>query len=113
MRIKRPVRLNEERGAAAIEFGRFYSEYQVLQGAAREGARMAAVRASSDEVSGRVYDAADPYQPTSAPSQSVECSEDTIGDPVTVSWTQHFDIQIPFMPAISKDLQIKGVFRCE
>jgi Flp pilus assembly protein TadG len=123
-------RLRHERGAAAvefaiissalfmlvfgiIEFGQAYSQYEVFQGAAREGARMAAVRSPEQDVVDRVYQAAKPYQPTSRPNQDRVCDEDTLGQPVTVSWTQHFKIVVPFLPAIDKDVVIKGVFRCE
>ena len=96
-----------------IEFGRTYSQYEVLQGAAREGARRAAVGATSSDVQSAVYQAADPYKPTNAPAVDKRCTQDNVGQPVTVSWNQTFDIQIPFMPAAHITRTIKGVFRCE
>lgn len=130
---------SDENGAAAIEFaliatilfmllfgilqfGQFYSQYQVFQGAAREGARFAAARPSSgdpvpmDEVRDRVVQAADPYEITEPSSIAVtpECSSATSSDPITVSWIQEFRIDwFPFIPPINQDVTIKGVFRCE
>jgi Flp pilus assembly protein TadG len=122
----------DERGAAAvefalivgvlvlvvfgiIEFGRAYSEVNVMQGAAREGARLAAVRADRSEVVARVRLAAAPYRVDGTPSVSTTCDEDTTGDPVTVSWTQTIEFDIPMLPGgqITKPGRIQGVFRCE
>src|SRR5919198_3401170 len=108
-------RMRGERGAAAvefaivstvlfmivfgiIEFGRTYSQYEVLQGAAREGARRAAVGASVTQVRDAVYEAADPYTPTNTPAVDKTCTPNTVGQTVTVSWNQSFEISIPFMP---------------
>jgi Flp pilus assembly protein TadG len=96
-----------------IEFGRTYSQYEVLQGAAREGARRAAVGATSEEVQSAVYEAADPYELTNDPAVDQLCTQDNVGQPVTVSWDQTFEINIPFMPPASITRTIKGVFRCE
>lgn len=121
---------NEERGAAAVEFaiistvlfllvfgiiqfGQAYSRLQVFEGAAREGARAAAVRGSTDDVIARVYDAAAPYVPAERPTVTGSCTADTVGDTVTVSWTQDFEISLPFLPAMHAEREIKGVFRCE
>ena len=40
-------------------------------------------------------------------------TSDTVGDPVTVSWNQTFQISIPFLPPATINRTIKGVFRCE
>ena len=101
-----------------LEFGREYSKYQVLQGAAREGARVAAVRADQETVVARVYEAADPFTPTTSPSVSTtsgasHCDVLTKGEAVTVSWTQDFDLDIAFWGDVSFSRPIKGVFRCE
>ena len=96
-----------------IEFGRTYSQYEVLQGAAREGARRAAVRAPAGQVVGAVYEAASPFTPTTAPVITGQCTEDTVGQPVSVSWDQSFQISIPFIPPATVTRTIKGVFRCE
>src|SRR5438128_9548414 len=78
-----------------IEFGRTYSQYEVYQGAAREGARRAAVGASLSDVQQAVTQAADPYTLTNLPALDHTCTDDTVGQPVTVSWTQNFQISIP------------------
>ena len=133
------TRKKDERGAAAvefalistvlfliifgiIEFGIFYSEYQVYQSAAREGARVAAVRPAApgatvplSDVQARVVEAANPYGSRINGPIAVTgtCTADTKGASVTVSWPQSFDIQLPFVPAINFTQSIKGVFRCE
>src|SRR5207237_6031144 len=106
---------SEERGAAAvefalvasvllvvlfgvIEFGKLYSEFESLQSAAREGARVAAVRGTTGDVVQRVDDAASPYTPSQTPSVSRTCDDASAGQPVTVSWTQQFTVTIPFLP---------------
>jgi Flp pilus assembly protein TadG len=101
-----------------LEFGREYSKYLVLQGAAREGARVAAVRADQATVVSRVYEAAEPYEPTSAPavstsSGSSQCDVLTKGQSVTVSWTQSFQLDIAFWDQVTFSRPIQGVFRCE
>jgi Flp pilus assembly protein TadG len=101
-----------------LEFGREYSKYQVLQGAAREGARLAAVRADQDTVIARVNEAASPFVPSTSPSVSTasgasQCDVATKGEAVTVSWTQNFALDIAFWDNVSFDRPIKGVFRCE
>ena len=96
-----------------IEFGRTYSEYEVMQGAAREGARRAAVGAPLADVQNAVYDSADPYELSNPPAMDKQCTQDTVGESVTVSWDQTFEISIPFLPAWETTRTIKGVFRCE
>lgn len=123
--------LGEERGAAAVEFaiiltvlivlvmailefGREYSRYQVFQGAAREGGRLAAVRAANGAVIDRIYDASEPYVPSSTPEVSPsECTIDTKGQAVTVSWEQGFDLDIAFWGDVTFTRPISAVFRCE
>ena len=54
-----------------LEFGRVWSQYQVFQGAAREGARCAAVQAtefSDCEIQPAIDHAAEPYDPTNQPA---------------------------------------------
>ena len=96
-----------------IEFGRAYSEYQVLQGAAREGARAAAVRAPASEVVARVRESAGSYELSGSPSVSTQCTDENTGSPVSVRWTQVFQISLPFLPDFHQSAEIKGVFRCE
>jgi Flp pilus assembly protein TadG len=129
------ARVRREDGAAAIEFalistvlililggmlefGREYSKYQILQGASREGARLAAVRATNEEVVDRVYEAAEPFSPTTSPAVSTEsgaseCSILTTGESVTVGWTQEFHLDIAFWDVVTFNRPIEGVFRCE
>lgn len=129
------VRIRREDGAAAVEFaliltvlilivagilefGREYSKYQILQGASREGARLAAVRATNEEVVDRVYEAAEPFTPTTTPAVSTEsgateCSILTTGESVTVGWAQEFHLDIAFWDDVTFDRPIQAVFRCE
>lgn len=126
----RGVSLRGERGAAAVEFaliiallltiligivqfGRAYSEVVVLTGAAREGARLAAVRESTGEVQGRVIEAASPYDVNGSISVSTQCSDTNQGEPVTVSWTQTIVIDLKLLPSITEQADIAAVFRCE
>jgi Flp pilus assembly protein TadG len=123
-------RSRNERGAAAvefaliasilfmmlfgiIEFGRIFSEMEVLNSAAREGARVAAVRGTSTDVRNAVASAADPYTVDGTPTADKVCSDATAGQPVTVSWNQHFKISVGILPPLDKNIQVKGVFRCE
>jgi Flp pilus assembly protein TadG len=101
-----------------LEFGREYSKYQILQGASREGARLASVRADPDEVVSRVYEASEPFTPTNSPvvstaSGASQCSILTTGESVTVSWAQEFQLDIAFWDAVTFNRPIEGVFRCE
>lgn len=96
-----------------IEFGRIFSEIEVLNSAAREGARAAAVRGTSEDVEAAVVAAADPYDLDETPVADKTCDDTTSGEPVTVAWDQHFEISVGLLPAFNQDIQIKGVFRCE
>src|SRR5215510_8259763 len=79
-----------------IEFGRVYSQVQVYNGAAREGARCAAVMAtpfaagcnSMGAVQARIDSASDPYPdpPDATITPASGCTDSTIGQDVTVSW---------------------------
>jgi Flp pilus assembly protein TadG len=119
-----------ERGAAAVEFalitsillmllfgifeyGRTFSEIEVLTSAAREGARVAAVRGTPSEIEQRVREAASPYEVKGDPVADKTCDDATSGEAVTVSWNQPIDISIAFVPAYHRDVVVKGVFRCE
>ena len=110
-----------------IEFGLFFSRYQMVQSAAREGARVAAVREDTDEITSRITDAAEPYgiNPVSGIQITVggenagdppcDGTEDTRGEQVIVSWDQSFEdaIVLPFIPDIDITTEVSGVFRCE
>jgi len=108
-----------------LEFGRVWSQYQVFQGAAREGARCAAVQAtefSDCEIQPAIDRAAEPYQ-LSDPTANVEilgggsapdgCTDADQGKDVQVSWDQSLDINIPFWSDVTLTPTIKAVFRCE
>ena len=122
--------LRNERGAAAvefaliaavlfvfvfgiIEFGRLFSELEVLTSAAREGARAAAVRGTSEDVEEAVADAAVPYELDAAPNVDKTCDDTTSGQAVTVSWDQNFEFSVGLLPAFNRDIEVRGVFRCE
>lgn len=96
-----------------IEFGRIFNELEVLNSAAREGARAAAVRGDAGDIELAVAEAADPYTLDEAPVADKVCDDTTSGTPVTVAWDQHFQISVGLLPAFDQDLEIKGVFRCE
>ena len=108
-----------------IQFGIIYSQYQVLQGAAREGARCASVQAggfADCDVTTAVQNAALSYDLTNPPAVSVDgggsvCTNDTRGSNVTVSWVQTFELgaltqMVPGVPD-TVDATISGTFRCE
>lgn len=96
-----------------IEFGRIFNELEVLNSAAREGARTAAVRGTATEVADAVEAAAAPYSLDETPVADKQCNDATSGDRVTVAWTQNFKISVGLLPPFDKDMEIKGVFRCE
>lgn len=107
-----------------LEFGRVWSQYQVFQGAAREGARCAAVQAtefSDCEIQPAIDNAAEPYK-LSVPDAAVQigganrpagCTDADQGKDVQVSWDQSLDINIPFWNDVTVTPTIKAVFRCE
>jgi len=105
-----------------IEFGRVYSQIQVYNGAAREGARCAAVMAtgfgqctSMGDVQDRIDAASDPYPdpPAAAVTPSTGCTDDTVGDDVSVSWDQPLTLSIPFWGDVDFTSTIEATFRCE
>jgi Flp pilus assembly protein TadG len=107
-----------------IEFGRVWSQYQVFQGAAREGARCAAVQAtdfSDCEIQPSIDSAAEPYEPDSnaavqlvgGGSRPAGCLDADQGQDVEVSWEQSLNINIPFWNDVTVTPTIKAVFRCE
>ena len=127
LRAKRDLR--REEGAAAVEFaivagllfmivfgiivfGIVFSQYQSFAAAAREAARVAAVRGDSGQIV-TAAEGATPYEIQGTPTADISCTDDTSGDPVTVSWVQEFEIDIPFVPRMTPDVEISGTFRCE
>jgi Flp pilus assembly protein TadG len=129
--------LTGERGAAAVEFaliatvlvmllfgileyGKLFGELEVLESAAREGARAASVHCGKAEgctaadIQTAVTTAAAGYALDATPTADRNCSDPaSFGSPVKVAWVQTFELNIPFatLPAISRT--ISGVFRCE
>jgi Flp pilus assembly protein TadG len=133
-------RIREQRGAAAVEFvlimtllliivfgivefGIAYSKVNVYTGAAREGARYAAVRCYPDspcdgtDIETRVTNAAVGYAVgPGTPSADITCDGTNVGAEVTVSWEQDIEVNIPFLPGlnpITYTRTMQGVFRCE
>ncbi len=130
--------LSDERGVAAVEFailatlllmivfgiieyGRVFNQLEVLNSAAREGARVGAVRGDSTAIRNAVLTAAQPYQNQVPDPLTVTvsgggnaCTKTTVGQDITVTWQQPVSITIvPLLPAIKPTLTIRGVFRCE
>jgi Flp pilus assembly protein TadG len=132
-------RLRQQRGAVAVEFalimpvlllilvgtlefGRVWSQLQVFQGAAREGARCAAVKATSTcVIEDRIRASSGAYTPSNQPATVTingnaapgGCTNATQGQDVTVSWVQPLTIDIPFWNDVTINSTITGVFRCE
>jgi hypothetical protein len=104
-----------------LEFGRVWSQYQVYQGAAREGARCAAVASTSDcDPLTEVQAAADPYPVDGPVAVSVDgggssegCGPQDAGKDVQVSFQQALEVDIPFWKDVTMTPTIKAVFRCE
>ena len=108
--------------AAVFEFGSAFTKIQVMTGAAREGARYAAVRKTVSQIKTRVNDAAEPFPAptpiikagttTYSSSTSKPCQDNT-GDSVTVSWNQPLKISVIGLPLLTPSVDIIGTFRCE
>jgi len=107
-----------------LEFGRVWSQYQVFQGAAREGARCAAVQEtdfSTCEIQPAIDQAAEPYQTDGDATVGLlgggnrpdGCGPGDQGKDVQVSWDQPLNINIPFWNNVTVTPTIKAVFRCE
>jgi Flp pilus assembly protein TadG len=136
--MKTRRRLRQQRGAVAVEFalimpvlllilvgtlefGRVWSQLQVFQGAAREGARCAAVKATStcviqqriDASSGAYHPAANATVTINGSPAATGCTNLTRGKDVKVSWVQPLTIDIPFWNDVTINSTITGVFRCE
>jgi Flp pilus assembly protein TadG len=128
--FRSPIRRRSQEGAAAvefaliasilfmvlfgiIEFGRLFSELEVLNSAAREGARVAAVRGTGTDVADAVEQAAQPYDLDEGPTADKVCNDSTSGQPVTVAWDQNFQFSVGLLPDFNQTMEIKGVFRCE
>jgi len=112
-----------------ISFGLAWSEKNVYVGAAREGARYAAVKCAPDAticttnlIKARITGAAVGYPVDlntfsvtigDPPAAAVDCgATGASGQPITVQWTQPIQLDIPFIP-INLNVPIEAVFRCE
>jgi Flp pilus assembly protein TadG len=136
-------RLRNEHGAAAvefaivvgllmmlvfgiIEFGIAFWQVQNLRSATREGARVAAVRGTTNQVSTAMVRAASGSLPSGyagfTVSPAVGCTSSTVGQEVTVTLINSslpagtrsaFQLHIPFVPVITLNPTLSGSFRCE
>lgn len=105
-----------------LEWGRVNAEIEIFEGAAREGARRAAVGEPNGDVIASVEQHASPFDPDDPISVSVQdfgtattCGDggSTTGKHVTVSWNQSFAVTIPLWNDVTFTRAIRGVFRCE
>jgi Flp pilus assembly protein TadG len=113
-----------------IEFGMWLSQYEAMASAAREGARIAAVRGDATQVADAICKSAQPYSKgdvspcagiapgpigISVAGGGTQCSDTTIGRQVTVSWTQNFSALnlLTILPILPDQRVIQGTFRCE
>ena len=105
-----------------IEFGVAMSKMQAYTSAAREGARYAAIHCRPDSSTGctdtliaaKVQTAAAGYPiGPGSPSESITCSNTTVGQPVTVSWQQNITVNIPFFGTYTMTPTPSASFRCE
>jgi len=145
-------RWHREDGAAAIEFaivtvllllivfgileyGRIYSQVEVLNGAAREGARVGAVQGTKSDIQSAVTSSAGPYAgqisnitvtaksesgASAPPGQNPPCQDAsthpavvTQGGTVTVTFDYHAKVNVGLLPPLDETVSIEGVFRCE
>lgn len=109
-----------------IEYGFAFFEMQTLRGAAREGARVAAVGGDDGQIQDRIVAASAGSLPSGFsgwnavpgdrcdsggnPDQSVLVQ---ITGPYPGNVQQAFQIDVPFLPPITLDPTIEGSFRCE
>jgi Flp pilus assembly protein TadG len=133
-------KLRREDGAAAVEFalivgllailvfglleyGLAFWQVQNLRSAAREGARVAAVRGNDAAVRTAMQDSsAGSLSGSWTFSRNTTCDDATAGDEVTIlinnpslssAVQEAFQISIPFLPPITLDPTLSGTFRCE
>src|SRR5688572_14854786 len=134
--MKMRAKLRREEGAAAVEFalivgllailvfglleyGLAFWQVQNLRASAREGARVAAVRGSSGDISdAMVSSSAGSLEPGfSGFSTSTTCDDNSDGVPVTVtinngalsaSVREAFEVSIPFLPPITLNPTLSG-----
>jgi Flp pilus assembly protein TadG len=139
MRLSSTSVVRDERGTAAvefalvsvllfmivfgiIEFGKAYSQFEVYVNAAREGARVGAVRNDQAAIRDAVVNAAQGYPLNAgniqisvggAPGSDPPCTDDSTGQALAVGWTQPITISIPFLPTWHPMVNVRGVFECE
>ena len=134
-------KLRREEGAAAVEFalivgllailvfglleyGLAFWQVQNLRAAAREGARVAAVRGNSSQIGSAMVEASAGSLPPGFGGFSANkvCNDTTSGEQVKVtiqnaalsgSVKEAFEVSIPFLPPIQLDPTLAGSFRCE
>lgn len=133
-------KLHREEGAAAVEFalivgllavlifglleyGLAFWQVQNLRSAAREGARVAAVRGDATEVrSHMVASSAGSLSGGWTYTQNRTCDDDNAGLEVTIQITNSslsgpvqdaFQVSIPFLPPLQLNPVLQGSFRCE
>ena len=103
-----------------IQFGIYYNRAQGLQAAAREGARIASVGATLDQITQRVQDAQSLFNPATDVLVTVPdgtCQTAGVGNQVTVVATvnpsDQYAIDIPLFGKVRFTYQSTGIFRCE
>jgi Flp pilus assembly protein TadG len=134
------AKLRREEGAAAVEFalivgllailvfglleyGLAFWQVQNLRAAAREGARVAAVRGDDTAVrDAMVESSAGSLSGSWSFSRNRTCDRDTAGQEVTIRINngslsgdvrEAFEVSIPFLPPITLNPTLSGTFRCE
>jgi Flp pilus assembly protein TadG len=142
------TKVHREDGAAAVEFalvvsllvmlvfglmeyGLAFWQIQNLRSATREGARVAAVRGNTSQISTAMENASAGSIPSGSSgyfsvtvngAASPGCTGSTIGQDVTVlldndtlaaNVQEAFSIEVPLLPPVTLDPTISGTFRCE
>jgi Flp pilus assembly protein TadG len=141
MRSKLRHEAKREEGAAAVEFalivgllailvfglleyGLAFWQVQNLRAAAREGARVAAVRGDDAAVSSAMVAASAGSLPSGFMgfTRDRTCDDTTTGEEVTITINngslsgavqEAFEVSIPFLPPITLNPNLSGTFRCE
>ncbi len=133
-------KLRKEEGAAAVEFalivgllamlvfglieyGLAFWQVQNLRAAAREGARVAAVRGTDPDIRSAMEAAAvGSLSGSWTYTPSTTCDDNSDGAEVTITINnaslsgpvqEAFNVSIPFLPPITLDPTLSGTFRCE
>jgi Flp pilus assembly protein TadG len=118
-----------------LEYGRIYSQIEVLNGAAREGARVGAVQGTRSDITNAVMASAGPYSDqisnvtvtaksesgaTAPAAQDPPCQDSssapavvTQGGTITVTFDYQAKVNVGLLPPLNETVSIEGVFRCE